>query len=820
MLKNYFKTAIRNFWGNKFFSFVNIIGLAIGISASLVIYMLVQYDFTFDKFEQDNNRIYRVVSNFSFSGDAHTTAGVPYPMGAVVQNEVTGIDEVAAFKIWQGGYNGIKVSVPAPANNQFTDFKKKEPVVFADGNYFKLFQYKWLAGSQAAALQKPYQVVLTKRNASLYFPHVAIQDIIGRNIYFNDTIQAAVTGIVADIDKNTDLVFNIFFSRITLEAPRLMPYAWHMWGQTDPVSQLFIKLSATASKPQVEKQLAIMEKKYNASGGGPGVSLAYALQPLSDIHFNAAYDNFSGRVASKPALYGLLAAAAFLLLLACINFINLTTAQATQRAKEIGIRKTMGSTKRQLLLQFLSETFLLTLAATILSAGLTPLLLKAFAAFIPQGLHVGMLVRPRTVLFLLGIVVSVSLLAGFYPAIVLSSYNPVVVLKSKVFNGTGKAGSAGMRKWLTTAQFVIAQFFIIGSIAVSKQVRFSLNADMGFKKEAILYFGTNYGNDDIHRALLHNKLSAIPGIAMVSLSNTAATSSGGMRGNTLTYNTGGKEATVHVNVKLADTNYLKLYHIQLLAGTNLPASDTIKDILVNETCARMLGFASPQQAIGKYITWENKKTPIVGVVADFNYRSLHEEVKPLVISSKEGDQLTFNIALQPQGNNGTEWKSTISQIAQAYKQVYPDDVFDYTFIDDAVAKYYDAEQNIAYLLRWVTALSIFISCLGLLGLIIYITHQRTREIGIRKVVGATVSQLVVLLSKDFLKLVLAAFVVAVPIAWWCLHAWLQNFAYKTTLSWWVFATGGGIIFTVALGILCLRTIKAAMMNPVESLRGE
>ena len=824
MLKNYLKTALRSFWNNKVFSVINIAGLSIGISASLVIYLLVVYDFDFDKFEKDSNRIYRVVSNFSYAGVVSKSAGVAYPIGDALRSEVTGLDAVAAFRIWHGGYRGIKVGVPGETKGQPTAFLKQEHIVFADENYFKLLSYTWLAGSPKTSLKQPYQVVLAQSKASLYFPNIPASEIIGKELYFDDSILTTVTGIVKDIDANTDFTFKTFISRQTLNTKRLMPDAWNFWGSTDPDSQVFIKLAGGSTAQSMQAQIEKLAAKYEAPAMSNDIKVNHALQPLSDVHFNADFDNFNARIANKPALYGLLAVAAFLLLLASINFINLTTAQAYRRAREIGIRKTMGSSKKQLMFQFLSETFLLTAIATLLSTGLTPLLLQIFSSFLPQGLHFNLINQPGIIIFLCLLILSVSLLSGFYPALILSSFKPVLVLKKNAFTNGGKTRSVWLRKTLTITQFSIAQVFIIATILVSKQINYSLTADMGFKKDAILYFGTNY-NDTVasHKFILRNKLKAIPEVAMVSLSNTPASYSGGIRGGIMKYKNGNRETETHVKIKFADTNYIRLYQMKLLAGTNLPNSDTIRSLLINETYAHILGFKNPTEAIGKYINWNDwgiTNVPIAGVLQDFHLRSFHEIISPLVISSRVHEQLTFNVALQPLNAEGTNWKTAISKIQKAWKEVYPDDVLEYQFMDETVAKYYDAEQNTSTLLSWATGLSVFISCLGLLGLVIYITSQRTKEIGIRKVVGATVTQLVTLLSKDFLKLVVIAFVIAVPLTWWGANAWLQNFAYKTPVSWWIFLAGGVIMLLLAFIILSIRIFKAANANPVTSLRAE
>ena len=820
MFKNYFKTAWRNLLKNKVFSFINIIGLSIGISAALVIFLLVQYDFSFDKFEKEGNHIYRIVSDYSFSGKAYHSPGVPDAMPAAVQHSVTGLDVVAPFRVWN---DGVKVSIPVKENNQVTVFKKQKDIVFADENYFKLLQYQWLQGSSKTSLQQPYQIVLTETNAKLYFPKLSAEQVIGKEVIFNDTIRTIVTGIVKNIEHNTDFNFQSFISRATIETPRLQPQDGDEWVSTNSASQLFVKLVPGITASQIQNQVAnIFKSNYHPTKEIANIIATHSLQPLNDLHFNSDYGNFDQHIAHKPTLYGLLAVALFLLLLGCINFINLTTAQSSQRAKETGIRKTMGSSRKQLLFQFLTETFLLTFIATVLSLCLTPLLLKAFESFIPNNLHLDLLHRPDIILFLLVILVSVSLLAGFYPAVILSSFKPVNALKNKALANTGKLNVSWLRRSLTAFQFVIAQVFIIATILVSNQIRYTLNKDLGFKKDAVLYFNTNYNDKNVVAdiQLLKEKLNNIPGIAMVSLANDVPSSQGsGTR--ILTYRDGKKEVETDADKKFVDTNYINLYKMKLQAGTNLPYSDTIHNLIINETYAHILGFNDPQQAIGKFLDWGNNTLcPIVGVVADFHQKSLHETIKPLVLSSAADQELMVNVALQPQSQNGISWKATIAKIANAYHEVYPNDDFEYNFLDESIAKYYTAEENISHLLMWATALSIFISCLGLLGLVIYITNQRTKEIGIRKVVGATVAQIIFLLSKDFLKPVLIAFVIAIPIAWYGSNKWLQNFAYKISLSWWIFFAGGCIVFLTAFAILLLQTFKAAIANPVKSLRTE
>jgi ABC-type lipoprotein release transport system permease subunit len=813
VLKNYFKTAWRNLVKNKTVSLINIAGLSIGISAALVIFLLVQYDFSFDKFEKDNNRIYRVVADYNFAGTPFHSSAIADAMPAAVKNEITGIDDVVPFRTWN---DDVKISVPAKTGNSLVVFKKQNKIVFADENYFRLLSYKWMQGSPETSLQHPYQTVLTESSLKQYFPGLTPEQVIGKEIVFYDTIRTAITGVVKDLPYNSDLSFKIFISKATIETPGLKPDDGNGWSSASPSSQLFIKLSVNTNPAAIQNAIMKLYKRNYTNTAGTTTS--FRLQPLADLHFNAEYENFNERIAHKSTLYGLLAIAAFLLLLGCINFINLTTAQASQRAKEIGVRKTLGSSKKQLVFQFLSETFLLTLAASIASILLTPLILKLFAGFIPEGLHFNLTQHADILLFLACLIVTVSAAAGLHPAFVLSSFKPVSVLKSSAYI-KAKPGNVILRKSFIVSQFVIAQVFIIATIVVAKQINYSLTQDLGFKKDAVINLQTSFKEPSKNRFLLLDKLNTIPGIAMISLSNNPPTSVQD-RGNIVKYISNKRETEAHAQVKFGDTNYIKLYRIKIVAGSNLPYSDTIKSVLINETCSYALGFQNLQQAVGQYVEINNKKVPVAGVVHDFHQKSFHESITPLIISSKDGDQLMYNILLQPQSADGSLWRNTINQIKSAYKEVYPDEDFEYSFLDESIAKYYTIEKNTAQLLIWATGLTIFISCLGLFALAVYSSHQRTKEIGVRKIIGASVLQIVSLLVKDFLQPVIIAFIIAIPIAWYGTNKWLEDFAYKTNISWWIFIVTGCSATLIALLTISFQSVKAAVANLVKSLRTE
>jgi len=818
MLKTYITIAYRNFIRNKIFSLINVLGLSIGISASLVIFLIVHYDFTFDKFIKDRAQLYRVVTDMKFYSSPIFNPGVPAPMADVVKKEVAGVEEIVAIY----GYNGNPKVTVARKNNEKPFVVKQQPdIVLTSNEYFKLVPYEWLAGSRQTALEEPFKVVLTAQRAKTYFPSMSYQTMIGKQIVYDDTVVATVSGVVKDLSQNTDFVFKEFFSISTVPVSGLRGnYSWTQWGSLNGNDQLLIKLARTASAKNVESQLQSIEKKYDKENTNPNSTRTFRLQPFEDIHFNAVYGSFGDHTANKPTLYGLLAVAAFLLILACINFINLTTAQSTQRAKEIGVRKTLGSSGKQLIFQFLTETFFLSFISFLFSLLITPLLLKVFADFIPAGLHFNLLHQPDLVGFGLLLTSIVALLAGFYPALVLSRFKPVLVLKNQAHSGTATSRKALLRKSLTISQFLIAQVFTMATLIAVKQISFVLNKDMGFKKDAVImvstpFIFTNPGKPDNRRIVLLNEIKRMPGIQIASLGSNAPASDG-WNSRSMKYKDGKKEIETDARQKYGDTNYLKLYHIPLLAGRNVQQSDTANEYVINETFMHVLGVQKPGDMINKRIN----QLPVVGVMADFNQESLHATVKPMTFSSEMGNSFELHIALKPENGQTGVWKTTIASVEKAFRELYPEDDFSYAFLDESIAKFYKSEQNLSSLLKWATGLAIFISCMGLLGLVIYTTNQRTKEIGVRKVLGASVTQIVSLISKDFIQLVLLASILAIPLSWWAMHKWLENFAYKTTVSWWVFVLSALFMMAIALLTLSIQTIRAASINPVDSLRAE
>ena len=801
---HYLKPSLRNLLKKKVITSINVLGLSIGISAALIIYLIVQYDFSFDRYEPDNARIYRIFlheENFD-------NAGVPAPLPRSLA-PVTGIEKSTFLMGMNDG--GTKVAVPQVGNKAVRIFPKQEKFVFADSNYFSIFPHQWLAGSPAASMKNPYQLVLTESLAKRYFPDLSIQQIVGRPLMVDDSIGTVVSGIVKDLTAKTDFDKEAFITLATIPVSGLKDdHRWEDWGSLDDGDQALLKLSPGVSAANVAQQISRIYKQHIS----PDNKSIMQLQPLSDIHFN---EKLEGKV-SKSILVNLTLLAVFILLLGSINFINLSTAQASERAKEIGMRKILGSSKGQLVVRFLSETFLLTIISTVFSLLITPLLIRGFVDFMPEGLDVQRLWQPHTLLFLVILIGVVGFLSGIYPALVLTGIKPLSVTKNKTLSVSGNNRRVWLRQTLTVTQFVIAQVFIIGVLVVNRQIQYAMQKDMGFRKEAIVnfYVPFDFSHPNNKKFVLLDKLRSIPEIQAVSLGNQPP-AFGGSMSTRIKYYEGKKELNIPVDVREGDTGFISFYHIRLLAGRNVLPSDSSREYLVNETLARMLGFQQPADAVGHLLGRGEDATTITGVMADFNLASIRTAIHPMVFSYGQKFGYVMHVALDPSPGN---WNKAIAKMQLAWKAVYPDQVFDYQFLDKTIAGFYQQEQQLSKLLSWSAGVAILISCLGLLGLVIFTANQRMKEIGIRKVLGASVAQIITLLSKDLVRLVAIAFVIAVPFAWWATHQWLQNFAYHTELSWWIFAVGGIAMLAIALLILSLRAGKAALANPVNCLRTE
>jgi putative ABC transport system permease protein len=814
MFKNFLKIAGRNLLKHKAFTFINVLGLTMGVCACLGIWLLTRFELSFEQFHPDKERIYRIVSEIrNKGGEVNHWGDVPEPTAAQARIELTGLETIANFHNYNAsvsipdGHGGLKKfpNVSGGLNNN--------ELIFAEPQYFELFKYDWLAGDPTT-LKEPFHVVLSVKGAQKYFGDAPLGKILGRQLIYDDSLPVTVTGIVKDWNKNTDCTFTNFISYPTIKASFVKSdIPQDQWGNFSSSSETFVKLAKGTTASRIEKELIGFSSRHLLFDKDQTYKML--LQPLSDLHFSAEYDKDYGREAHLPTLYGLMGISAFILIIASINFINLSTAQALQRAKEIGIRKVLGSSRSSLIIQFLGETFLLTLLALLISLIVVRPVLFAFPSFIPKELTLRIF-DLATIGFIVGVLLLTTLISGFYPAWILSSYLPVRALKMKG-NPKGTLRNR-FRKGLIVFQFSVSLVFIIASIVIGNQIRFMLNKDMGFTKNAIITFGTNGKEPENKRHLLAESIRSMAGVEKISMDWFTPAFSGAAT-TTIEYS-GPSLIKTDVNFRIGDEQYIPLYGLKMIAGRNYFHSDTLRELVINETCAKILGFVKPQEALGKSLKMWGKSCSIVGVVSDFNIKPLHEAIGPVVIGPEDDREYGYSVQLQTLGKSVTDFNNTIAAIDKDWRAIFPNEVFEYHFFDDTIAKFYSKEQQTSQVIIIAMFIAIFISCMGLFGLAALSAEQRTKEIGVRKVLGAGIFNIVALMSKEFLTLVLIALLIAVPVAWYFMHRWLRDFAYRIPISGWVFLFAGSAAVFIAFITISFHTIKAANANPVTSLRSE
>lgn len=814
MIRNYLKIAWRNLWHNRLYTSLNIIGLAIGISAAWVIYRLASYEFAFDQYHPHKERIFRLVTRYQNGGLMPANPGVPLPMITEVKTRIPGID--LSVPIRQQWVDHLLASRPSGKPAQF---RAIEQVVATTPNYFVLLPYQWLAGNPQQALREPNSVVLTQSRAQRYFPGSTIQQVLGRTLTYFDSLTLQITGIVADPVQPSSFEGREFISLTTLGDVRRDPS--FNWDNINSADQLFVKLAPNINPQRAEQQINAL-----AATHSPSVRMKngvrerwHLLQPLATLHFDTEYADAS-RHANRNVLYGLLGLAAFILLLAVINYINLATAQAPARAREIGIRKTLGSRRRTLLLQFVGETGLVTILALLLSFGLSAYFFAQFGDLLPSGTQ-AYINWSLTAAFLVGLILVVSLLAGSYPAWLATGFQPIAILRGKANQLLGSSRGITVRKGLIVFQFVMAQLFISCAWLLGQQLQYALKKDMGFYREAVVLLqlptsSSEKSTEKRTRWTFRQEIANLPGVDVASLGNPPANQSMSMNEATLKKAKG--DVKIHLQYKYVDTNYIHLYQISLIAGRNITPTDTIRDYVINETAARTLGFTQPHQAVGQFLQVGQGHYPIVGIVRDFQVSSVREKIRPVALVAYQGYANQLNLRLA--SNNPADWKATLTKVGQVWHAFYPNEPFVYAYYDQTVAAFYESERTTGRIINLATGVAILLSCLGLFGLATLTAYQRTKEIGVRKVLGASVLNILGLLSGEFIQLTLLAILIASPLAWYVTGKWLEGFAYKIEINWWVFALAGLLGVVITLLTVSFQSIKAALVNPVKSLRSE
>lgn len=801
MFKNYFKISLRNLFKHRAYSFINISGLAVGIACCLLIFLFVRDELSYDTQHENADRIYRVTREWFDRNGVSTLhlARVAAPIAPALKNEFPEVLESVRFLS-----GDVTVSYK---ENHFSE----DNFCFVEPGVFDVFTFPLIKGDSRTALSEPFTVVLTEEMAEKYF---GAEDPIGKVLRVENIAELKVTGVLQNLPRNLHFHFGFLASFATLEAI-MSPDTWTNWGFNNYATYLLLSPNHNAAN-LTAKFPAFMDTYYKHDASKES---RLHLQRLTDIHLHSHLDSELGVNGDISDVYIFSVVALFVLLIACFNFTNLTVARAIKRAREIGVRKVVGAHRWQLIGQFLGESIMIAFIAVLLAAALVELALPAFNDFTEKelGFLAGNLIAP--LIGLIALALTVGIIAGSYPAFFLSAFRPAKVLKGETASGSSRPG---LRKVLVVAQFAISIVLISGVLMIHRQLEYVQNKRLGFNKEQLLFFGPSTGRMGDFTSF-RNQLLRHPGVRAVTASKFVP-SQALVDNIDIQAEVGDVLKTVNELALLAvDHQFFTTYGMEMAAGRAFSpdlASDSTEALIVNETAARTIGWKSPGEAVGKHFSlesnfWGDRRGKVVGVVKDFHFESLHERISPMIffISPRGYNRITVKIA-------AANIPETLEFIESVWQRFLPSQPFTYDFVDQRFAQLYRAEERLAQVVVFFASLAIFIACLGLLGLASFMAEQRTKEIGIRKILGATVAHVSLLLSKDFLKLVIIANLIAWPIAYFTMNRWLQNFAYRIEIEWWVFVLAGGLALLIALLTVSYQAIKAALANPVESLRYE
>ncbi len=807
MLKNYFKIAWRNLLKNKAFSAINISGLAIGIATCLIIMLFVNNELSYDRYNEKADRIVAVYFQGNVQGEKMNEGSVMPPVAQTLKADFPEVEEATRLR----NYGTPKL---INGNKSFNN----DAFAFVDSNFFQVFTLPLLQGNAKTALLNPNTIVITKAVSRKYFGD---DDAMGKVLRFKDGDNASykVTGIIDQMPVNSNFQFELFASMASLpesKEPSWMTSNFHTYlvlAKNFDYKKLEAKLPGVVEKymgPQMLQAMGTSLAEFRKKGN----DISFHLKPITAIHLDPDFPNDLSAPGDIRNVYIFGAIAVFMLLIACINFMNLSTAGASNRSREVGIRKVLGSTKNELVKQFLLESILISAIALVLAIAVIYLALPAFNQLADQNLSLQFSARPLLLPGLIVFVLLTGILAGSYPAFYLSSFKPVSVLKGKFTSGKK---TIGLRRGLVVFQFFISIILIVGTTVVFKQLSYMQNKDVGYKKDQVLIIPNTWMLGK-NQNVFYQQLLADPGVANVSRSGYLP--AGPSDNNNFFVSPEQNPAQMIKTLRYdVDENYISTLGIQLLSGRNF-SKGFITDssaVILNETAARVLGWG--EKAVGHTISNSNNRGEkisyhVIGVVKDFNFRSLHERISPLVMSLAPNSN-TLIAKLKTKNVAGIT-----SILAKRWTALGAEDPLAYSFLDERFNNTYKAEQKIGIILGIFAGLTIFVACLGLFGLVMFTAQQRTKELGIRKVLGASIIQVTNMLSKEFLKLVLIACIIAFPLSYWAMQKWLQDFEYRTNISWWVFIMAGAAALLIAFLTVSFQAIKAALANPVKSLRTE
>ncbi len=801
----------RTLWRQRSFTLINTLGLSIGIGASLLIFLLIRYELSIDSFHSNRDRIYRVVCADTYrNGTIDDDGCAPVPLADALGREFPQVEKVApVMRIGQQQF-GI------PSGGDKDKQVLAHDVYYADGAFFDLFDFPWVEGDAHTALQEPFTAAVSQSIAASWFGdwHSAI----GKSIRMdNTTTPYRITGVLQDPPSNTDLALRVVLSYATYRAAN--PDEWvdpKRWDNFSSASQCFFLLNKGQHIQSMEAGLPrFVGTHFTPLAAHSDSRDSCFFQPLSQMHFNDDFYRYGGRGWTYSEIYAMGLIGVFLLLVACINFINLATAQSFSRCREVGVRKVLGSSRGRLLTGFMGETAALVFLALIVGCCLAQLALPQLRMILEKPVVLD-LSTPAALVFLMATGMAVTFLSGFYPGVILSRFNPIDAFKNKI--NTSRVGGISLRRGLIVLQFAIAQLLIIGTLVVVRQMDFFRNRPMGFDRQAIALVGLPGGpHKEQTDALFKTKVSQLTGVRAVSLCSDAPSTSGIAESNFIFENRSQPES-FELLYRFADTSYFSVFHLRLAAGRSPYPSDTSKEALLTETAVAQLGFRSPAGILGKHIQlgWmQGKPITIVGVLKDFNNTPLREQLKPMAIFSSSDSYWQLAVKLQPD-----KIKITMSQIQTIYHQLYPDHFFNAPFFDDKIVEFYNAEAIEGKLFKTFAALAVFISGLGLYGLVSFMAVQKTKEVGIRKLLGASVSSIIYLFSREFILLIGLAFLIAAPVGYYLMQNWLSGYYYHQPIGWLVFALAILLSLIVALLVVGAKALKAAMENPAKSLKTE
>jgi putative ABC transport system permease protein len=796
MFKNYFKIAFRNIQRNKIYSFINIAGLSLGLACAMLIILYVKDEVSFDRFHKNGNNIYRIASIMQFGGEEKKLGITGFLQGPRFTQNVSGIK---SFVRLQGGRQDFKKG---------TDIQSQD-ILYADSTFFSVFTFPLLSGNPVTCLTEPHTIVLTEDEAKKQF---GTSDVLGKNILIREDsafVPYKVTAVAKDCPQNSSIQFSALLPFKETETDALNNDNWFNF-----FLNTFVVLEPNANQHAIENQ---MQRFYVKDAKGTFSKMAeqfdlgkdasmgsYFLQPFTAMHLSTELPADGLSKASNPVYsYILSGIALFILLIACINFINLTIARSMKRAKEIGIRKVVGGNRKQLIIQFLGESFVLCLIAFATAVALVKLILPVFNHLSNKALAISYLFDTKLIAAYLVLFVLTTLLAGFYPAFILSDFNPVKTLYSR-FTLSGKNY---LQKALVVLQFTLSSFLIIATLIIYYQFNYLTTEKLGYD-DSNLVMVEKGGLRPTQAKLFREQLMKNPGILGVAPKN------GGYSSTRAKVES---DSAIDFTYETIDESYLPLLKIPLVAGRNFSMdfpSDSSKAVLVNESFVKKAGWKNP---LGQQVNfwYRNQKYVVIGVVKDYHFQALSQKIGPQLFTMNGNDFGVVYIKIRPESAT-----SSLAYIQKTFHALFPLAPFSYTFKNDENIKNYEAEAKWKQIMLYSAILTIFISCIGLFGLSVLSAEKRTKEIGIRKVLGASVQSVVTSLSLDFLKLVLIAMVIAIPLAWLAAGKWLQKYPYRIQMSWEIFAAGGLFVIIIALITVSFQAIKAAMANPVESLRTE